>query len=143
MRTSSTDRPRRSFANLGLTERQVDVLALMMQGKSNKAICRVLHLAEPTVKKHVTAILTALQVTNRIEAVIAIGQLGSKLPIVGETVRNRRNRTSDSPAEPDASNSGSAGVGSPSSRCRTSRLSSFCRLPISVATQARNTSRTV
>ena len=28
--------------NLGLTERQLDVLALMMQGKSNKAICRVL-----------------------------------------------------------------------------------------------------
>lgn len=113
MRTGSTDRPRRSFANLGLTERQVDVLALMMQGKSNKAICRVLHLAEPTVKKHVTAILTALQVTNRTEAVIAIGQLGSKLPIVGETVRNRRNRTSDSPAEPDASNSGGAGVVQP------------------------------
>src|SRR5262245_40634128 len=37
----------------GLTERQVDVLALMMQGKSNKAICRILDLAEPTVKNHV------------------------------------------------------------------------------------------
>jgi len=40
-----------------LTDRQVDVLALMMQGKSNKAICRALDLAEPTVKNHVTAIL--------------------------------------------------------------------------------------
>ena len=37
-----------SPADLGLTERQVDVLALMMQGKSNKAICRLLDLAEPT-----------------------------------------------------------------------------------------------
>jgi DNA-binding NarL/FixJ family response regulator len=36
--------------DLGLTERQVDVLALIMRGKSNKAICRVLELAEPTVK---------------------------------------------------------------------------------------------
>jgi DNA-binding NarL/FixJ family response regulator len=62
--------------DLGLTGRQVDVLALMMQGKSNKAICRTLELAEPTVKSHVTAILKALKVTNRTEAVIAVGALG-------------------------------------------------------------------
>ena len=54
----------------------MDVLALMMQGKSNKAICRTLDLAEPTVKNHVTAILKALKVTNRTEAVIAVGALG-------------------------------------------------------------------
>src|SRR5215470_9206665 len=65
-----------SPADLGLTERQIDVLALMMQGKSNKAICRVLDLAEPTVKNHVTAILKALKVTNRTEAVIAVRELG-------------------------------------------------------------------
>jgi|SRR4051794_27774630 len=59
-------------SDLGLTERQLDVLSLMMQGKSNKAICRVLDLAEPTVKNHVTAILKALKVTNRTEAVIAV-----------------------------------------------------------------------
>lgn len=63
-------------AKLGLTARQMDVLALMMQGKSNKAICRALDLAEPTVKSHVTAILKALKVTNRTEAVIAAGALG-------------------------------------------------------------------
>jgi len=62
--------------DLGLTDRQVEVLALMMQGKSNKAICRSLDLAEPTVKNHVTAILKALKVTNRTEAVIAVGALG-------------------------------------------------------------------
>jgi len=65
--------------DLGLTERQVDVLALMMQGKSNKAICRTLDLAEPTVKKHVTAVLHVLNVTNRTEAVIAVANLGWKL----------------------------------------------------------------
>ena len=69
-----------SPADLGLTERQVDVLSLMMQGKSNKAICRVLNLAEPTVKNHVTAILKALGVSNRTEAVIAVAKLGWKLP---------------------------------------------------------------
>ena len=62
--------------DLGLTDRQVDVLALMMQGKSNKAICRALDLAEPTVKNHVTAILKALKVSNRTEAVVAVGALG-------------------------------------------------------------------
>jgi len=64
---------------LGLTDRQVEILALMMQGKSNKAICRSLDLAEPTVKNHVTAILKALKVTNRTEAVIAVGALGWEL----------------------------------------------------------------
>ena len=61
---------------LGLTQRQFDVLALMMLGKSNKAICRALHLAEPTVKAHVSAILKALKATNRTEAVIAARTLG-------------------------------------------------------------------
>ena len=60
----------------GLTARQSAVLTLMMQGKSNKAICRALDLAEPTVKNHVTAILKALNVTNRTEAVIAAGARG-------------------------------------------------------------------
>src|SRR5262245_20277036 len=57
-----------------LTARQRDVLAVMMQGKSNKAICRILKLAEPTVKNHVTAILKALKVTNRSEAVIKVAR---------------------------------------------------------------------
>ena len=65
-----------SVADLGLTERQMQVLALMMQGKSNKAICRVLDLAEPTVKIHVSAILKALKAANRTEAVIAAAALG-------------------------------------------------------------------
>jgi DNA-binding NarL/FixJ family response regulator len=70
---------RPSPAELGLTERQVEVLALMMQGKSNKLICRALDLAEPTVKNHVSAILKALEVTNRTEAVLAVAALGWEL----------------------------------------------------------------
>jgi DNA-binding NarL/FixJ family response regulator len=79
------NRPSVSPADLGLTDRQVDVLSLMMQGKSNKAICRELNLAEPTVKNHVTAILKALKVSNRTEAVIAVGELGWKLPPVSKS----------------------------------------------------------
>jgi DNA-binding NarL/FixJ family response regulator len=68
-----------SPSELGLTERQIDVLALMMQGKSNKAVCRELDVAEATVKNHITAILRALKVTNRTEAVLAVAEFGWKL----------------------------------------------------------------
>jgi DNA-binding NarL/FixJ family response regulator len=76
-----------SPADLGLTERQVDVLALMMQGKSNKAICRLLELAEPTVKNHVTAILKTLGVSNRTEAVLAASARGWEIDAVQRAAR--------------------------------------------------------
>lgn len=76
------DRQGATPADLGLTERQLDVLALMMQGKSNKLICRHLELAEPTVKNHVSAILKALDVNNRTEAVLAVTRLGWSLPLI-------------------------------------------------------------
>jgi TolB-like protein/DNA-binding CsgD family transcriptional regulator len=53
----------------------MDVLALMMEGKSNKAISRALDLAEPTVKYHVAAILKALKATNRTEAALSAAKL--------------------------------------------------------------------
>lgn len=71
---------RRSPAALGLTPRQIDVLELMMQGKSNKLICRALDLAEPTVKNHVSAIFKALGVANRTEAALAAAELKWDLP---------------------------------------------------------------
>jgi DNA-binding NarL/FixJ family response regulator len=76
----SENRPIVSLADLKLSDRQQDVLALMLQGNSNKVICRTLNLAEPTVKNHVTAILRALKVSNRTEAVITVKDLGWKLP---------------------------------------------------------------
>jgi DNA-binding NarL/FixJ family response regulator len=72
----------RSPREIGLTQRQTEVLALLIQGKPNKLICRQLDLAEGTVKIHVTAILKALGVTNRTQAVIAVSKLGLKLPAV-------------------------------------------------------------
>ncbi|HXW43102.1 MAG TPA: response regulator transcription factor [Xanthobacteraceae bacterium] len=78
----SDDRPIVSPPELGLSERQLEVLALLMQGKNNKVICRALNLAEPTVKNHVTAILRALKVSNRTEAVIAVSELGWRLPAI-------------------------------------------------------------
>jgi DNA-binding NarL/FixJ family response regulator len=69
-------------ADFGLTDRQADVLRLMMKGKSNKAISRALNIALPTVKSHVTAILKTLKVTNRTEAVIVAGGLDWECPVV-------------------------------------------------------------
>jgi len=63
--------------SLGLTERQNEVLALLMQGKSNKQISRELDLAEATAKVHVRAILRALNVNSRTEAVVAFSRLGN------------------------------------------------------------------
>jgi DNA-binding NarL/FixJ family response regulator len=65
-------------ANTQLTARERQVLALMLEGKSNKRISSRLGMAEATVKNHVTAILKALGASNRTEAVIAAGRLGWK-----------------------------------------------------------------
>jgi DNA-binding NarL/FixJ family response regulator len=64
---------------VGLTERQAQVLRLLLEGKPNKLICRELNLAENTVKIHVTAILRTLGVANRTQAVVAASKLGLKL----------------------------------------------------------------
>jgi DNA-binding NarL/FixJ family response regulator len=63
-------------AHLGLTERQHDVLNLILRGLPNKLICRHLSLAEGTVKVHVSAVLKVLGVRNRTEAVVAATRLG-------------------------------------------------------------------
>ena len=72
----SPGRSAKSFADLGLTPRQGEVLSLLMRGYSNKVICRDLGLAERTVKLHVTAVLSVLRVSSRTQAVIAASRLG-------------------------------------------------------------------
>lgn len=66
-------------ADLGLTPRQSQILTLLVQGKPNKIISRELGLAESTVKIHITSILRALNVTSRVQAVIAVARLGLRL----------------------------------------------------------------
>ena len=63
-------------ADLGLTPRQTDVLWLILQGKPAKLICRELNLSASTVKVHTSAVLRALNVTSRTQAVVAAGRLG-------------------------------------------------------------------
>lgn len=58
-----------------LTERQLGVLAQAARGKSNKVIARELHIAEGTVKAHLSACYRVLEVNNRTEAVYATASL--------------------------------------------------------------------
>ncbi len=51
-----------------LSERELDVLALVAEGKTNAEIAAQLSLSEKTVGHHVSTILSKLNLTNRIEA---------------------------------------------------------------------------
>jgi len=53
-----------------LTERERQVLSLMVAGKSNREIGETLNIKEVSVKSHVTLILSRLQVTDRTQAVV-------------------------------------------------------------------------
>jgi DNA-binding NarL/FixJ family response regulator len=61
---------------IGFTQRQSDVLRLLVQGKPNKLICRDLALSEGTVKVHVSAILKALNVHTRTQAIVELARRG-------------------------------------------------------------------
>jgi DNA-binding NarL/FixJ family response regulator len=73
------DPPAGAPASAKLTPRQIDVLACMCRGLSNKSTARQLNMSEKTVKAHVTAILRALQASNRVQAV-AIARENALIP---------------------------------------------------------------
>lgn len=54
-----------------LSSREMEVLALIAKGLSNKQIAQQLNLVEGTVKLHVTNILSKLRVSDRTQAIIA------------------------------------------------------------------------
>jgi len=53
-----------------LTRREAEVLRLMTEGKSNKAISEFLIISEKTVKNHVSSILQKMRVDDRTQAVL-------------------------------------------------------------------------
>lgn len=53
-----------------LSNRELEVLALIAKGLSNKEIASALHLVEGTVKLHVTSILSKLGVADRTQAIL-------------------------------------------------------------------------
>ena len=68
--------PRTSPAELGLTQRQTQVLRLILEGKPMKLIARELGLSPNTAKTHVSAVLRALCVTTRTQAIVAASRMG-------------------------------------------------------------------
>ena len=59
-----------------LSSREIDVLKLMAQGKSNKEIGSALFISEGTVKSHVKAIFAKMNVISRTEAVASATRRG-------------------------------------------------------------------
>jgi DNA-binding NarL/FixJ family response regulator len=77
-------------ADLGLTPRQSEVLYLILQGKPAKLIERELALSQSSVKAHTSAVLRALNVTTRTQAVVAAGRLGLRFGAATKTVQVQR-----------------------------------------------------
>lgn len=73
-----------AMSTLGLSDRQRDVLKFLIEGKSNKDICRRLGLSESTVKTHLAAIFRKLGVSSRTQVVVAVARAGVSLaPVIG------------------------------------------------------------
>jgi DNA-binding NarL/FixJ family response regulator len=67
-RVRETESDRQAAAFRDLSDRELEVLAQIAQGKTNAEIAATLFLAEKTVRNHVSAILAKLGLSNRIEA---------------------------------------------------------------------------
>jgi len=59
-----------------LTEREMEVLLALAQGRSNQEIARALHITEQTVKSHVSHILAKLGVPSRTQAALYAIRMG-------------------------------------------------------------------
>lgn len=59
-----------------LTSRQLEVLYLLLEGRSNKEISQLLQLSDETTKNHVTGVLRAFGVQTRVQAVLAAAHHG-------------------------------------------------------------------
>jgi DNA-binding NarL/FixJ family response regulator len=76
--TPTPDAGEKALAAFKLTPRQTDVLGLLLRGQSNKLIARELDLSVETVKDHVAAVLRALGVNSRTQAVLAVSQMSAQ-----------------------------------------------------------------
>jgi DNA-binding NarL/FixJ family response regulator len=71
--------PSRPGKELGLTEREAEILSLMADGRRNTEIARTLFLSEKTVRNHITSIFTKLGVTDRAAAVTRAREHGLRV----------------------------------------------------------------
>jgi DNA-binding NarL/FixJ family response regulator len=59
-----------------LTQREMDILRLLVEGLTNQAIAHALHLSPGTVKGYVQTILQKLNTTDRTQAAVKAIRLG-------------------------------------------------------------------
>ncbi|MDQ2906115.1 MAG: response regulator transcription factor [Chloroflexota bacterium] len=62
--------PQAQIEALGLTERECDVLRLIVQGPSNREIAADLYISETTIKPHINHIFAKLGARDRAQAII-------------------------------------------------------------------------
>lgn len=73
-----------------LSAREVDVLLLLKEGRSNAAIGQELYISEGTVKKHISGIFSKLGIENRIEAVLFARRNERRLKLSKRYAENMR-----------------------------------------------------
>ncbi len=78
---SLVERPAQPTAReqLGLSERQWQVLQRVLEGKPNKLICRELDLSPSTVKTHLAEVFRRLDVRSRTQAMVEVARRGIRL----------------------------------------------------------------
>jgi two-component system NarL family response regulator len=59
-----------------LTEREVQILRLLAEGRSNRGIAQALHISESTVKSHLKSLFVKLDATSRAEAIALAARRG-------------------------------------------------------------------
>jgi DNA-binding NarL/FixJ family response regulator len=68
--------PAAAVASLGLTARELEVLALVAEGRSNRQVADALFISAKTASVHVSNILAKLGVASRVEAAAVAHRLG-------------------------------------------------------------------
>ena len=72
----ATTAPREADAEVALTARELEVLALLAEGASNKLIARRLGISTHTAKYHVASLLEKLDAVSRTDAVTNAARIG-------------------------------------------------------------------
>ena len=70
LRASNTQPDIESTIRAELSDREIEVLKLIANGKDNAMIAAELHISPKTVKNHISNILMKLQIDNRIQAAV-------------------------------------------------------------------------
>ena len=70
------EQPASATSAYGLTTRELEVLRLLVAGRSNPEIANALYISRRTVTTHLTNLFTKLGVSNRVEATVAAQQRG-------------------------------------------------------------------